>query len=73
MSRPRSGPDRSAWNADFAYTSTVRDGTVKARIPERYAQWIEQGTARIRLIEKQAAWMRQFYPANLELSGLKQG
>jgi hypothetical protein len=30
-----------------AYPGTVKDGTVTAHIPERYARWIRQGTARI--------------------------
>jgi hypothetical protein len=33
-----------------SYPGVVKDGEVRAHIPERYAQWIEQGTACVRLI-----------------------
>jgi hypothetical protein len=32
-----------------AYPAIVKDGTVSAHIPTRYAQWIKQGTASVRL------------------------
>jgi hypothetical protein len=38
-----------------AYPAVVKNGTVSANIPARYARRLEQGTARVRLIEGGAA------------------